>query len=422
MGNSRKVGRLMTSTFAWLDYSARERRAMLEVVDLFREKGTVDEMGLGVIRDAFADRLFPGTSTLHSRARYWLFVPWLYRQLESERTPSARAEERSRRLQSDLVRSLEKGGESEGVIGIEARDKVLRPPAPLYWAGLHRHGLRLVAGSIGRYHTSLDSFYASGGHRRSEGDETELVEAGRRNWHAGMPTAPSGLFDSTDFTLDAAEADYLRERFVTSSPTSFLAWGLLHPARLEKVQFPWDHPHLGSAPSDLRQVVETARRFSLLMYGAVLVYNLAMAERSAAVGLRDGALIDEYREMYRAWSEERLVPELNVLSAWDRGELWAMIAMLAPGRIHRTRLFADRWIDRVVSDPSTAPDDVAIRALVADRERQMKGDLARLRNPRALERWSGRSGVQQLSYRWGEGRTLLQDIGAGLRTPRVGTA
>jgi hypothetical protein len=68
----------MSSNFAWLDYDARERRAMLGIVDLFREKGTVDELGLGVIRDAFADRLFPGTSTLHSRARYWLFVPWLY--------------------------------------------------------------------------------------------------------------------------------------------------------------------------------------------------------------------------------------------------------------------------------------------------------------------------------------------------------
>ncbi len=45
----------------------------------------------------------------------------------------------------------------------------------------------------------------------------------------------------------------------------------------------------------------------------------------------------------------------------------------------------------------------------------MKGQLARLHNPRALERWNGRSGVYRLTYRWGEGRTLLQDIAAGLR-------
>jgi hypothetical protein len=79
----------LSSAFSWLDYSARERRTMLSVVDLFREKGTVDELGLGTIRDAFADRLFPGTSVLQTRTRYWLFVPWLYLRLEARRGRTA---------------------------------------------------------------------------------------------------------------------------------------------------------------------------------------------------------------------------------------------------------------------------------------------------------------------------------------------
>ena len=45
----------------------------------------------------------------------------------------------------------------------------------------------------------------------------------------------------------------------------------------------------------------------------------------------------------------------------------------------------------------------------------MKGQLARLHNPHTLERWNGRSGVYQLTYRWGQGRTVLQDIADGLR-------
>ena len=48
----------------------------------------------------------------------------------------------------------------------------------------------------------------------------------------------------------------------------------------------------------------------------------------------------------------------------------------------------------------------------------MKGNLARLQNRRALERWSGRSGVYQLSYRWNEGRTLMRDIADGLSVGR----
>ncbi|MGB6753954.1 MAG: DUF6361 family protein [Xanthobacteraceae bacterium] len=54
------------SSFVWLDYSERERRKMLDVVDLFKEHETRDELGLAAIRD----QLFPGTSTIMTRARY----------------------------------------------------------------------------------------------------------------------------------------------------------------------------------------------------------------------------------------------------------------------------------------------------------------------------------------------------------------
>jgi hypothetical protein len=59
----------MMSAFVWLDYSERERRKMLDVVDLFREHDTRDQLGVGSVRDAFADMLFPGTSTIMTRAR-----------------------------------------------------------------------------------------------------------------------------------------------------------------------------------------------------------------------------------------------------------------------------------------------------------------------------------------------------------------
>jgi hypothetical protein len=58
----------MISAFVWLDYSERERRKMLDVVDLFREHDTRDELGIGSVRDAFADALFLGTSTIMTRA------------------------------------------------------------------------------------------------------------------------------------------------------------------------------------------------------------------------------------------------------------------------------------------------------------------------------------------------------------------
>ena len=78
----------MPSTFAWLDQSEEQRRRVLDVIDMFKEQGTVDELGLGTVRDALADILFPGTSNLMTRAAYYLFVPWMYQKLERQRTPA----------------------------------------------------------------------------------------------------------------------------------------------------------------------------------------------------------------------------------------------------------------------------------------------------------------------------------------------
>lgn len=37
----------MASSFTWLDYSEYERRKMLDVIELFGERTTRDELGLG---------------------------------------------------------------------------------------------------------------------------------------------------------------------------------------------------------------------------------------------------------------------------------------------------------------------------------------------------------------------------------------
>src|SRR5690606_7347844 len=128
----------MPSLIAWLDYSEDQRRRMREVIDLFREHGTLDELGIGSVRDTFAELLFPGLSTVQTRARYFLFIPWVYLRIERERTPSGQAEHRARHYQTQLVDSLVRGGmgAGEGVIGMDARERLLRLPATVYWGGL----------------------------------------------------------------------------------------------------------------------------------------------------------------------------------------------------------------------------------------------------------------------------------------------
>jgi len=58
------------SVFVWLDYSERERRKMLDGRRCFqRTRHARRGLGVGSVRDAFADTLFPGTSTINDPKR-----------------------------------------------------------------------------------------------------------------------------------------------------------------------------------------------------------------------------------------------------------------------------------------------------------------------------------------------------------------
>ena len=113
----------MQATLTWLDLTAGDRDKMRRVLDLFNEQGTLDEMGLGNLRDAISDALFPGTSYNQTRLRYVLFIPWIYLRLETRRVRSLDVERAARQAEVDLIGRLEQGKDKKGIIGVYARAK-----------------------------------------------------------------------------------------------------------------------------------------------------------------------------------------------------------------------------------------------------------------------------------------------------------
>ena len=93
----------MSSTLSWIDHDPKERDRMNQILALFKESGTRDEFGIGPIRDSFADLLFPGTSTIQTRLRYMLFVPWIHKSLEEKNVPSSEIPRRARNLVISLI-------------------------------------------------------------------------------------------------------------------------------------------------------------------------------------------------------------------------------------------------------------------------------------------------------------------------------
>ena len=270
------------STLTWLDSSEHERRSVLELVSALNEPGTLDELGIGTIRDTIADTLFPGTSTIQTRARYFLFIPWILQMVE-DGSPRG-AQDRARRLQMQLRDALmmAHGPNEPGVIGREAGAALQRWPLDIYWLGLARWGIRRQAGSISSYFASLGRpspwrLLGRALDEPVEGRRDEAADYIPGNW-APIPPPQDGFPEVASFTLSPDEARFLRERVVLTHPDSLLAHILQTGEGVDvySATYPWDHPTAHTAPASVREWLHDARLFSLVHQGAVLLYNLML--------------------------------------------------------------------------------------------------------------------------------------------------
>jgi hypothetical protein len=376
---------------------------MLKVIEMFKEDGTVDELGIGSIRDTIADALYPGTSVLHSRARYLLFIPWLLAQAANDTTPTT-GPARLRTLEARLIESLLAGGETDGVIGRQARAKLKRMPSAAYWAALRRYDL--VETNV-----TIEGFFRAAAMKRREiRREPSADDRGVREvpltsgLDADLPPAPEDLLTAASFALSAAEADYLKDAILSSADGSHTALVLLH-SDASDVDYPWEHEDVDMLPASLAAVIEHARRFHHAIYGAPLLYNLMLAEKRESE-----ALIDRYRSEIEYWYDGLVADD--IWGGWSYSDFWDVLEGLNP-RVRRSRAFVDAWLTGARATAGVA-DDESLRGLVAARESALKGSRARLVNQAALDVWTGGSGLVRLDYRWQVARTMTNDIFAGL--------
>lgn len=400
----------MNSSFSWLDYSEQERRQALDVISAFNEHDTRDELGLGSVRDAFAEILFPGTSTIQTRAKYFLFIPWIYLGLEHHMAHSDEISRRARHDEIKLIDALCKGNETEGVIGIEARSDLKRLPSNVYWQGLAAWGVRIYPGSQSQYHRSLNTFH-QGGRRTLLNDDGEPVDGHiTHNWHTGIPAAEEDFLHQTTFKLARKHAEYLQERIMARAPGTLLSFLVQDGRDSVEVEFVWEHPQYNEFPPNCREQLEHARNFSETIHGAQLFYNLLLAIKS-----QDDERSEKYANDLEQWFAG-LKSRHESLSQWDRQHFWKVVVSKGARVAVPTRVFIDTWLDIALNAQSihSVIEDRRAQSLIARRENSLKGKLSRLENPRSLELWSGKAGTAQLDYRWRVTQRIVTDILAGL--------
>ena len=401
----------MMSSLTWLDYSESDRRGALDVIDLFRETSTLDELGLGSARDSFSDLLFPGTSTVQTRACYFLLIPWTFLRLERLRTPSSKVMARARQAELNLNRRMLAGGDTRGVFGAQAGDALKRLPSEVYWGGLGSWGIRTFSSHMWAYFRSLDGFYRRGNRSRGTPQDPEGRIAPPANWHPHLPTPPSGFpYDNVSVALRYEDAAYLRDRIQARHPESLMALlaGRADPADLQ-FDRPWQLSLLPEMTPVLRRQLRDAELFAVCMQGASLLYNLMLAELRP----HDGWTKD-YRRRLKAWAVD--VAALGpAVDNWTPEGVWQVARNTSRSLGYPTRAFVESWVANLKqNDPASVADSSYARTLVQDREVRLKRSRARLTNRRRLELWGGESGTGRMDYRWGSAKRILEDIFEGL--------
>ena len=383
------------STLTWLDFSDAERKRALQVVELLGRPETRDELGLGAIRDAFANALFPGMSTVQRRARYFLFVPWTFGDAEQRWAGRTDALERTRRKELQLIDALLHAGERDGVIGSSAKANLRQVPSMIYWQGLARWGIRRVEGTREQWGRAVG---------RSSGtaidDDGQTVNATASWWHTSLPDPPPGWPATATLTLRADEADYLRERIRENCAGTMLAALVERRTAWTEVRFPWDLdvPELTATQ---RTLLEHAQRFSERMHGAALLYNHELAKRRDDEEAQAG-----YREDLEEWAaaETAADPGLAPLDA-----LWPLLGDLGSRHSPQTRHFVTDWVT-LTGDPGRVVSDASLVGRIQQREFEVKKRQARLSFIAAEETWRGAAGAGQLEYRWNSTQRQLLDI------------
>jgi hypothetical protein len=393
----------LASTFTWLAYSEREQREAQDLASSLSERETRDELGVGSIRDALADRLFPGTSTIQSRARYFLFVPWIFQMLEREHT--GRSRERADRLERRLAAALRRSPDTAGLVGAQ-KLSVMRLPSSIYWNGLGVLGIRRYPLALSDYYHWLDD-----PHRTSRVlvDDDGMPLAGEMStiWET-LPPAPEALIDQAEFRLTPGESRFLQERAEAATPGRVTLLGLLfaHGRVNARADFPWTYPwtrrDATRIPDEVREELAVAELFSLGLHGAQLLFNLLIAEARD-----EGERQETYRTSLASWHGDAC-PRLV---GFDLARLWALMPVGRPTL--PTRRFVEQWFEVVRANDGAVDADPRARELVRRREVRVKGlQRSRIANPRRVS-WNGASGSGRLDYRWGTVQQMTVDVAEG---------
>lgn len=426
-----------TSAIGWIDFSSEHREKVKGVLDLLNGPGVVDEMGIGTIRDSFSDTLFPGISTIQTRAKYFLTIPRIFQDYKklnlAERRRSSLADYLKDKENAcmDSLNHNHLNDPQYGIIGATfagTQGEVQRKPSSVYWNGLRVFGLIKTRLSLQEFsrtfanpNTPLQDLII--GTYDSKGDDADALESSGPV--INTPPYADDWLDHLNLHLTFEEATFLTSQIGARVPQSLLGQILLNN-NLRRIFIEQstlaslceEPAFIEALGKELQRTLLGARDFWQLLEGAHIRYNILLQKRHGT-------------ETKRLEFETRWIEWTNCMAhfpwhSWDTERLW----QLAHQQNHQiqgfTKRFVCEWIQTVqqamqgLAEGSTQGlmksatwDLEALDTLVINQECANKKSRARLKLS-ADEQISKWIGIDALDYRYTQAQTIVKDIDRGL--------
>lgn len=409
----------------WIDFSPTHRARVAALLDALKAEGVVDELGIGTIRDSLADLMFPGLSTIQTRAKYFFIIPYIlcdYQNLSNAEKRKHPPNKYLERIEHDVMWELgdkynHDPRSRSGVIGITKQrpEKIVRRPSEIYWSGLQTFQI------IEHKGVGVESFlrlrtqkYASQLAEPYAGDDTPQDDADAEHddvFRIRIEYDPAWRKNLTlhGMELTRNEANTLAHRFRDAGHNLVLGELMIKPEVRKRFLDSGDFATaakltFGSCSRAVQNVLRMAHDFSEVMYGAHMLYNHLL--QKAKFGS------DAYLHDIHAWHKS-LRGQLISYDTYDPHE----ILRHAPRTKLATQQFITAWWN-LVNRPNL--DMGNLGHLVTMQERHVKGHKARLILNRlddvSEERWIG---LTQLNYRLAQAKQMISDIESGERNRRA---
>jgi hypothetical protein len=382
----------------WVDFSKSDRDMVLSVLRGLTEPGAMDELGFGTVRDVFSDILFPGTSTIQTRAKYMFIIPYIC--LELERGGKLSPSEFIALLEQEELALIDvlAVDNAEGVIGMRSRQTLRRKPSSIYWNALRTYGFFTEHLTLSEYAALFCAKRNTAEYQKSRGkrythdeddtaDDADTGKAGAVFWR--VPAFDPDWRDSLTIDLTAEEAVFMREKILSMPNVSDSLLALiLCENRLDFCEY--DSFTDISAMRDIMPLAMwndycLARDFSAFVFGAQIRYNVIYSE-----GQNETA-----NEQWREYKENRHTVNLMEIQA-----------RLKP------RASVMRFLKQF---QSLLDNEAALDALIVKREKDLKTpSRAKLTN-KELYRYDGNNvNMNPLEYRFGNVKRIVRDIFEGV--------